>query len=225
MLVVNRLFDRSIKRQEFNTLVPKQWVTETVIDCMFELLTLKSHIHAAYKGMKKPDFFVMIGFTEMIFSMDLKSPETPNYFSGQFKKAAPFDNPENYNKIFIPMCTNEERTHFSLLVIHHDLKQIHNIDSAPDCNNIIDIQQTREYKVKQFLCFLNKEYENYKLINEFNSLQDICPHGFQTNDIDCGIFTILHAEHISQKGIIDLNKKVKQNLISSKKFTTKFIQF
>ena len=167
----------------------------------------------------------MIGFTEMIFSIDLKSPENPNYSKGQFKKAAPFDNPDNYNKIFIPMCANDKRTHFTLLVIHHDLKQIHNIDSAPEYDNIVDIKETREYKVKQALSLLHKEYEEYKLINKFNGIPDICPHGFQKNNIDCGIFTILHAEHISQKGIIDLNKKVKQNVISSKKFATKFIQF
>ena len=67
---------------EFNTLAATEWVSETVIDCMFELLTLKSHIHASYKGMKKPDYFVETAFTEMIFSIDLKSPENPNYFIG-----------------------------------------------------------------------------------------------------------------------------------------------
>ena len=83
------------------------------------------------------------------------------------------------------------------------------IDSDPDHENIIDIKETKEYKVKQFLCILNKGCQEYKLINEFNGLPDICPHGYQTNQIDCGIFTILHAEHISQKGIIDLENKVK----------------
>ena len=84
-----------------------------------------------------------------------------------------------------------------LLVIHHDLKQMHYIDSAPDFDNKINIKETPEYTVKQVLSLLNNEYEEYILINEFNGLQDICPHGFQKNNIDCGIFTILHAEHIS----------------------------
>ena len=94
------------------------------------------------------------------------------------------------------------------------------IDSQPDYD-ITDIEKTREYKVKQILCILNKEYEEYKLLNDLNGVANICPHGYQDNNYDCALFTILHAEHISQKGIKDLNKKVKQSTISSKKIRNK----
>ena len=220
MLIVNRLFERNITRKDFNTLAPKKWVSETVIDCMFELLTLKSHIHAAHNSMKKPDYFVQIAFAEMAIYENLNLATAPDYLKGQFFKSEPFNNPEKYDKIFIPMCANIQRTHFALLVLHHDRKEMHYIDSQPDYD-ITDIEKTREYKVKQILCILNKEYEEYKLLNDLNGLPDICPHGYQDNNYDCGLFTILHAEHISQKGIKDLNKKVKQSTISSKKIRNK----
>ena len=59
-------------------------------------------------------------------------------------------------------------------------------------------------------------YEKYKLINHFNGLKQECPHEFQTTNYDCALFTMLHAEYISQKGIKNLEVHVNQNMLKDK---------
>ena len=57
-LLVNKLFEKQIARMDFDTLNPGIWITETVIDCIFELLTMKSHIHSLHNG-KNQIFLLM----------------------------------------------------------------------------------------------------------------------------------------------------------------------
>lgn len=106
------------------------------------------------------------------------------------------------DRIFIPV--NTKNTHWTLLVLHMQEKEVHYYDSRPLDQTRLEVlfDSMKRWLVDEARKYANNEnYDN----SEWKLVVDDCPE--QTNWYDCGVFTIMNADFLMDNLPLDFKEE------------------
>ena len=184
------------------------WLNCEIVNFIFKLLTIKSHIYAAYYKRNRPDFFISTYFTSKLFGTYLTKFDVAAVEC--FGNRNPFCQLFNsYRKLFFPI--NHSNLHWTLVEVNLEAKTITHFDSLPRVNGSAFINKNSHPVTKIFKYLLRlavkqkeerflqttKEWKFYYETNEEDKSRIMDPnieYTWQGNGYDCGLYMVVTAE-------------------------------
>ena len=168
---------------ELSCLNPGTWLNDGVINGYMELLNARNSLISRI-SQKKSKFF-------------------SSFFIDRLMRDGDYNNVERWtrnigipvlemDKIFMPI--NISNTHWTLMVVYIQKKEIHYYDSMRGVGDKYMMRVLTKWISKQYL--VEKKIFNINEWKMFNHL-DIGYYPLQTNGFDCGMFVIMYADYMS----------------------------
>ena len=177
-------------RRKFCCLRPNVWLNDEVINFYMNMLQDRDNsLCAKFPGRKKSHFFNSF-FVHRLLKTDLE------YNYDNVKRWSNHFDIFELDKIFIPI--NIDNMHWTLAVVYPQLKQIHYFDSMGG-NGDFFLKGLRQWVMDEARTKKNQilDPSEWTLINHRHE----CPQ--QGNAVDCGVFTIICADFLSDNLPID----------------------
>jgi len=207
-------FGITMTEKKLSCLKPCTWLNDEVINFYMCLLQERDAklVDLSYGGKKSSHYFNSFFMTKLFTEKQLYNYKAVSKWTKNI-------NIFQKDKIFIPL--NIRNTHWTMIVVYIQLKQIHYYDSL-DGNGQVYLNHLKHWLTDESRVKYNNEYsiKEWQLIgNEENIPQ-------QNNGYDCGMFTILCADFVSdnilfedsyeQSEILDYRLKVCSRILNGK---------
>jgi Ulp1 family protease len=190
----------------FNCLKPNTWLNDQIINFYFELLQKEDEELCRINPERKPSLFLNSFFIQKLLGIDhnvFSYNQVMRWFVTTCKERFGEDGFTvfDFEKIFVPV--NISNTHWTLLVLYRDLREIKYFDSG------LGIKFRPTWNPDLYLKALLKWYSleaRYKLEGEDNGpvkfrmvdwkLTAVTNGLLQPNGSDCGAYVLIHARLI-----------------------------
>lgn len=178
-------FNITMTEEKLSCLKPFTWLNDEVINFYMCLLQERDDklVDLSYGGKKSSHYFNSFFMTKLITKTEEYSYKTVSTWT---KNINIFEK----DKIFIPL--NIKNVHWTMIVVYIQLKEIHYYDSL-NWDGQVYLQHLLHWLKDESREKYNNEYiiEGWQLISNEGHVPQ------QNNSCDCGMFTILCADFVS----------------------------